>query len=94
MIDYKGLLTVLPKLPVSAYSGTLFRRVTLAALQSVEPRQFLYALGAGKGGARFTPKNGPASLYVAEDELTAEAESKQGGFENFRKGRCPAFCGI
>ena len=89
MIGYKELIAVLPKLPVDAYAGTLFRRVTLAALQSVEPHQFLYALGAGKDGARFTPRRGPASLYVAEDELTAEAESKQGGFETFRKAASP-----
>jgi RES domain-containing protein len=89
VIGYKELLTVLPKLQAASYAGTLFRRVNLAALQSVEPHQFLYALGAGKEGARFTPKRGPASLYAAEDELTAEAESKQGGFENFRKAAAP-----
>ena len=89
MIGYKELIAVLPKLPADAYTGTLFRRVNLAALQSVEPHQFLYALGAGKEGARFTSRRGPASLYVAEDELTAEAESKQGGFENFRKEAAP-----
>jgi RES domain-containing protein len=89
VIGYKELIAVLPKLPATVCTGTLFRRVTLAALQSVEPHQFLYALGAGKEGARFTPRRGPASLYVAEDELTAEAESKQGGFENFRKAAAP-----
>ena len=89
MIGYKELIAVLPKLPAAGYTGTLFRRVNLAALQSVEPHQFLYALGAGKEGARFTPRRGPASLYVAEDELTAEAESKQGGFQNFRKAAAP-----
>jgi len=89
VISYKELLTVLPKLPAVAYTGTLFRRVTLVSLQSVEPHQFLYALGAGKEGARFTPKHGPASLYVAADELTAEAELKQGGFENFRREAAP-----
>lgn len=89
MIGYKELIAVLPKLPVAEYTGTLFRRVTLSALQSVEPHQFLYALGAGKEGARFTPRYGPASLYAAEDELTAEAESKQGGFADFRKAAAP-----
>jgi hypothetical protein len=79
----------LPKLPAEVYTGTLFRRVNLAALQSVDPHQFLYALGAGKEGARFTPRRGPESLYVAEDELTAEVESKQGGFENFRRVAAP-----
>ena len=48
MIGYKELIGVLPKLPAEAYTGTLFRRVTLAALQSVEPHQFLFALGAVK----------------------------------------------
>jgi RES domain-containing protein len=89
VIGYKELIAVLPKIPADAYTGTLFRRVNLAALQSVEPHQFLFAIGAGKEGARFTPRRGPASLYVAEDELTAEAESKQGGFENFRKTAAP-----
>jgi RES domain-containing protein len=89
VIGYKELLTTLPKLPSASHTGTLFRRVTLAALQSVKPHQFLYSLGGGKEGARFTPKSGPSSLYIAEDELTAEAESKQGGFENFRKTAAP-----
>jgi hypothetical protein len=89
VIGYKELIAVLPKLPAEVYTGTLFRRVNLAALQSVEPHQFLYALGAGKEGARFTPRRGPESLYVAEDELTAEVESKQGGFENFRRVAAP-----
>jgi RES domain-containing protein len=85
VIGYKDLTVAVSRLPAVAYTGTLFRRVALVALQSVEPHRFLYAFGAGKDGARFTPRRGPASLYVAEDELTAEAESKQGCFENFRK---------
>ncbi len=85
MIGYEELITVLPKLPADAYAGMLFRRVALAALKSMEPHQFLYSLGASRDGARFTPKSGPASLYVAQDESTAEAESKHDGFESFRK---------
>lgn len=85
MIGYEELIAVLPKLPADAYAGILFRRVTLAALRSVDPHQFLYSLGASRDGARFTPKHGPACLYLAQDESTAEAESKHDGFENFRK---------
>lgn len=40
-------------------------------------------------GARFTPKNGPASLYVAGTELTAEAEFKQQSFTAFQKSGAP-----
>ena len=85
MIAYQKLIEVLRLLPTVSYKGFLFRRVTLAALQSIQPYQFLYSLGAGREGARFTPKNGPSVLYLVDDELTAEAELKQGGFENFRK---------
>lgn len=89
VIGYKELIVVLPELPVDAYIGLLFRRVPLAALQSEEPHVFLYAAGAGRDGARFTPKGGAACLYVAQDELTAEAESKHDGFENFRNAAAP-----
>jgi len=89
VIDYQKLIDVLRVLPKVSYKGFLFRRVTLAALQSIQPYQFLYSLGSGREGARFTPKNGPSVLYLVADELTAEAELKQGGFENFRKVAAP-----
>lgn len=41
------------------------------------PMRPLWGLGAPRGGARFTPTNGPASLYVAEDLDTANREGLQ-----------------
>jgi RES domain-containing protein len=42
-----------------------------------KPARPLWALGAPKSGARFTPKDGAPSLYVAEDVVTATHEGLQ-----------------
>lgn len=89
MIEHAQLLKELPKFPTEHFRGTLFRRVSLAALQSVKPHRFLYALGAGKEGARFTPRNGPPCLYASLEEVTAEAECKQDTFADFRRRAAP-----
>ncbi len=89
MIGLQQLLKELQKLPTHRFQGVLFRRVTLAALQSVKPHRFLYALGAGKEGARFTPRNGPPCLYASLEEVTAEAECKQDSFAGFRRRAAP-----
>src|SRR5438105_14584535 len=41
------------------------------------PMRPLWGLGAPARGARFTPKGGPSSLYVAEDLETATREGLQ-----------------
>lgn len=90
MIGYDVLRTVLPTLPAARFHGFLFRRVNLAALLTLSPPQFLYALGASRGGGRYTPRGGPASLYAATDEATAAAEANQaGGFAPFRPATPP-----
>ncbi len=89
MIEYHQLLRKLLELPFELFEGILFRRIALAALQSITPQQFLYALGAGKEGARFTPRNGPPCLYASLEETTAEAEFKQNSFADFRNKAAP-----
>ena len=42
-----------------------------------KPMRPLWGLGAPAGGARFTPRNGPSSLYLAEDLETANREGLQ-----------------
>ena len=41
---------------------------------ATKPMRPLWGLGAPTGGARFTPKDGPSSLYLAEDLETANRE--------------------
>jgi RES domain-containing protein len=51
--------------------------VFLGFYDKKNPKRPLWGLGAPRGGARFTPKNGPPSLYVAEDVDTANREGLQ-----------------
>ena len=53
--------------------GAVFRQFYSAT----NPTRPLWGLGAPKSGARFTPRNGAASLYVAEDVETANREGLQ-----------------
>lgn len=65
------------------FEGTLYRAIDLEALYGFHlavpysrPRP-LFGLGAPASGARFTPRHGMATLYMAEDPLTAFAEASQ-----------------
>ena len=53
--------------------GEVFRRF----YDTRKPMRPLSGLGAPRGGARFTPKDGPPSLYVAEDVETSNREGLQ-----------------
>jgi RES domain-containing protein len=61
--------------------GVWYRSVDGAVFRgfygSKRPMRPLWGLGAPRGGGRFTPKNGPSSLYVAEDVDTANREGWQ-----------------
>jgi len=58
--------------------GTLHRAVLLEYLMNIgRDPQPLYSLGAPMSGARFTPKGGMATLYLAENAETAYAEALQ-----------------
>lgn len=89
MISFEALLRKLPQLPTERYEGFLYRRISLAAYQSVRPSRFLYAFGAAKHGARFTPRDGPPCLYASENKATAEAEFHQSTFACFQNQASP-----
>ncbi|MBC7528166.1 MAG: RES family NAD+ phosphorylase [Chthonomonadaceae bacterium] len=83
MLEGKLLRSALQTIPVTTFRGVLYRAVTLEALYgfhhsppypSLRP---LYNLGAPTTGARYTPRNGMPSLYLAEDTDTALAEVNQ-----------------
>ena len=83
MLEEKLLPSVLETIPVKAFSGVFYRAVTLEALYgfhhsppypAIRP---LYNLGAPATGARYTPRNGMPSLYLAESTDTAIAEVNQ-----------------
>ena len=74
-----GALSLLPRVP---FAGTLYRAIDYEALHgfhSVAPYTPapLYCHGAPAKGARYTPKGGMASLYLAEDFGTAYEEANQ-----------------
>lgn len=62
-------------------AGVWYRAIHLEALFGFhQPRPYpaaqpLYSLGAPVHGARFTPRGGPPSLYIAEEVETAIAEA-------------------
>lgn len=83
MLAGSALTSVVARLTATSFSGTLYRAIHLEALYGFhrippypEPRP-LYSLGAPRSGARFTPIDGPASLYLAEDPETAYAEANR-----------------
>lgn len=76
MLDESDLAIALTKTPIVSSNGSLYRCVDLKYLHApYNPSRPLYGLGAPATGARFTPRGGPSSLYMAEDNLTALAES-------------------
>jgi RES domain-containing protein len=54
-------------------SGTLCRAIRAKYLRRTPPEPLYYLASAAKG-ARYTPLNGPAGLYLASDPSTALAE--------------------
>lgn len=56
---------------VAEWHGTGFR---LAGRKFASPPDFVSGAGARINGGRFTPRGGPAAVYLALDELTAVAE--------------------
>lgn len=81
MLAAGALATALTKTPIAQWNQTLYRAVDLEALYgfhqitpypTIRP---LYSLGAPATGARFTPRGGPSSLYMAEDNATALDEA-------------------
>jgi len=76
MLDESDLAIALAKTPVVSSNVILYRCVDLKYLHApYNPPRPLYGLGAPAIGARFTPRGGPSSIYMAEDNLTALAES-------------------
>jgi RES domain-containing protein len=83
MLPLGDLAAALAGVPAQPFSGVLYRAIFLEALYGFHqtpphalPRP-LYNLAAPARGARFTPRNGMATLYVAEDLETAFAEAHQ-----------------
>ena len=68
------LSTIIQGLPSQPMVKNCFRVVNYAALTASKPMRPLYMLGPGLNGQRYTPKNGPNALYVAEDLITAQSE--------------------
>ena len=74
MLDAAKLASVLMHIEPRRYKRNVFRCVELSALNSIEPMQPLYDLGASKSGQQFTPIGGPPALYVAETPENAYHE--------------------
>ncbi len=74
MYSTDQLSTIIPGLPSQPMVKNCFRVISFTALTKSQPIMPLYVLGPGMNGQRYTPKNGPNALYVAEDLITAQAE--------------------
>ncbi len=82
MKPFPDLLDVLPTLPVRAFVGVLYRAVSYSVLHGVHASNPhvpnpLFAEGPPTAGARFTPRGGMPSLYLASDRSTADLEANQ-----------------
>src|SRR4051794_18689313 len=81
MLAADELSAALASLAGEPLEGVLYRAIFLEALFGFHQRpaypqpQPLYSLGAPSRGARFTPRGGMATLYMAEDQETALAEA-------------------
>ena len=62
----KQLLAALNTVPNPRLTGVFYRSTAEAAIHSLSPPQPLYSLGPRRSGQRFTPKNGPACLYMSD----------------------------
>jgi len=68
-----AVLTTISAIPIS---GTYHRSVANASLyQERRKPKYLYALGPGREGARYTPKGGPPCLYVSAEPVTTLSEA-------------------
>jgi RES domain-containing protein len=57
-------------------NGTFHRAVANAALyQGRRKPKYLYSLGPGRSGARYSPIGGPPCLYVSEEPVTTLSEA-------------------
>src|SRR5580693_5090710 len=81
MKEGRRLSEALEKCPRVAVRGVWYRSVDGEVFRgfytATNPMRPLWGLGAPRSGALFTPKNGPSSLYVAEDIETANREGLQ-----------------
>ena len=82
MRDATALSGVLAQLPTRPFQGTLYRAIDYEALHGFHsptpyPPNPLYCEGASAKGARYTPKGGMPSQYLAEDYGTAYEEANQ-----------------
>lgn len=82
MLQTNSLRKLLRTIAVTSFRGTLFRVVRadvlygFAATGPYTPRP-LFNLGPAKGGARYTPRGGAPSVYLAGDMDTAMREATQ-----------------
>jgi RES domain-containing protein len=99
MLSGQYLQETLQTLPISTFEGVAYRAVDLEALfgfhRSVPYQQPLplFSEGARQRGARYTPRGGPASLYLALDPQTAYAEANRvhtRAWMNVQTGGAPA----
>ncbi len=60
------LVVALNKIPAQRVTGLFYRSMLETAVHSLLPPQPLYSLGPRQTGQRFTPKNGPACLYISK----------------------------
>lgn len=82
MLDATSQPAILARLPTTSFTGTLYRAIDYEALHgfhSTTPYapNALYCHGAAEHGARYTPRGGMPSLYLAEDYGTAYEEANQ-----------------
>src|SRR5438309_8141387 len=75
MLRGKELTQALNTVPRTRITGVFYRSIAEAAMHSLSPPQPLYSLAPRKTGARFTPKNGPASLYLSATFDTSYIET-------------------
>jgi len=71
----KELEKALKLVPRTRVTGVFYRSIAEAAIHSLAPPKPLHSLGPRKSGQRFTPKNGPACLYMSEDFDTSYIET-------------------
>jgi hypothetical protein len=97
MLSAKRLSAVLETISPQSFNGSMHRWVDLKSLFGIEksasglvptriPPEFLYSGGKRGRVNRYTPRNGPRSLYLADNEQTACAEAAGPGLEDLDPG--------
>jgi RES domain-containing protein len=66
MLPQRQLKAALNVITPVRVSGVFYRSVAESAIHSLSPPRPLYSLGPRRTGQRFTPKGGPARLYLSE----------------------------